>query len=603
MKPQGLIIVGMGALVFALIAWLLFTATAFMLEFDQIKHFDAPISYDTKTIEGIFETALNMSVIRSGETITVSPSTLDPNGDVALLDSSYCERLIAERKPPDDGTKYQEACLSMASLKSIFVNSEDHRPTNGDWYAHGLSAPCCEGAVQGYTCNFEGLAWLENQAGKQVRERFLVMACEMGPLVSESAKLRVSAHELGHVLNLHHCEYQNQSPLDPSTLEVTGNSYKHLHNHPRSEVMPGPAGAGWCELSSAHISEMHGPAASCCNSPAFDSSENLPAGVTLEIHPEKLAYLPGEPIRLRALLTIDAAGGESVERLAPGGLHPYLGYLRVWTPEGEGEVQTLYPPVVATRSLEWEGEEGPVEESEIVDLSFMHPRPGQQAMQVGATYAGLRLVGQDAAPLRVASATSVIQPVAPGASAAAVEPFGDEEARLFLFLLGGDDLTTGISAMQEVAHAAGPLAPYAELALGVNLAVPFHRYDRATGSIAIRHPRFEEARQHLDRAQAGRAIFPFSYAIVLDQAMARTYEGLGDALRETNPASSRELYAIAAQHYEAVSTLTSASFETDSGAGHAPLSPTEKTAVSLSDARLTSLKEKIEVLRRVAGEE
>ena len=597
-------IIGTGALVFTLIAWLLYTASAFMLEFDQIKDFNAPISYDTKTIEGIFATALNMSVTRSGETITVTPDPSDI-GDVTLLDNMFCTRLRQEREaafhdPNNTPYIYRASCLNMASLENILMGSEDHRPATPDWYAHGLSAPCCEGAVQTHTCGFEGLAWLQNQAGKQVRERFLVMGCEIS-YMTPKAQLRLSAHELGHVLNLHHCEYQSYSPLDPNTLEIKGNSYKHLHNHPRSEVMPGSAGDGWCDLSSPHISEMHGPAASCCNSPAFDSSENLPAGVTLEVHAEKLAYLPGEPIRLRAVLTIDAAGGESVEHLAPGGLHPYLGYLRVWTPDGEGEVRTFYPPLVATRTLEWEGEEGSVEESELVDLSFMHPRPGPH-LQVGATYAGLRMARQEDVPLRVASATSVIQSVAPGASAGALEPFADEEARLFLFLLGGDHLTTGIAAMQEVAHAAGPLAPYADLALGVNLAVPFHRYDRATGSIVIRNPRFEEARQHLDRAQAGRAIFPFSYAIVLDQALAHTYEGLGDALRETNPASSLELYEIAKGHYEAVSTLTSASFETDSGAGHAPLSPIEKSAVALSGARLRSLNEKIEVLMR-AGEE
>jgi len=602
MMPKKVLIIFLAGTIAAIVSYMLSTGAAMMIEFDQIAHFPAPVSHDTKTIEDIFATALEMGVIRRGETITVNPATTDPNdiGDLGLLDIQFCERLIQERlNTATPQYQYREACLSAASLDNILVNSEDHRPLGG-WYAHGLSAPCCEGAVQNYSCSFQGLVWLQEQGGKQVRERFLVMACELYFETSDG-RLQVSAHELGHVLNLHHCEYEGGLFVLDDSLDVLEDPRTHLREHPENEIKPGPTGAGWCDLSSAHSSDMHPSTASCCGDPAFDSSENLPAGVTLEVRPEKLAYLPGEPVRLRVLLRIPAGGEVTVERLGPGGLHPYLGYLRVWTPDGDGEVRTFFPPMVATRSLKWEGGYGPVEESEVVDLSFMHPRPGR-AVQVGGTYAGLRLAGQDAAPLRVASAISVIQPVAPGAPAGAMDPFGNEEARLFLFLLGGDHLTTGIAVMQEVAHAAGPLAPYADLALGVNLAVPFHRYDRATGTIVVRHPRFEEARQHLDRAQAGRAIFPFSYAIVLDQALARTYEGLGDALRETNPASSLELYEIAEQHYEAVATLTSASFETDSGAGHAPLSPTEKTAVTLSGARRTSLQGKIEVLRR-GGEE
>lgn len=561
------------------------------MEIDSIEHFEVPVSHETHTLEHVFADALKFGVQRYGETITVSSISADPNdtGDLTLLDADYCSKVIDERLN-ETSTMYQEACLNMASLDSVFIGSEGHRPaSSGTWYLHGLGAPCCEGAIQNTACGFEGLAWLLPTPGKLVRERFLIMSCETYPLTSAAA-FGVTAHEMGHVLNLHHCEYTTDSPMN-SSFKIDGDSLEHLSQHDDNEIQPGNAGAGWCDLTTDHRVDMHSATDPCCADPGFMTSVRLPAGVSLTLLPEKPSYFPGEPVRLRARLRIEPSVLD-VERLVPG-LHPYLGYLRAWTLDDDEKPRVLFPPLVATRTLSWEEGGGAVDESEIIDLWAMQPAAGA-GQAFGATYSGLRLrQGTTSVPMMVASATTNVALATPIAPMPGQDRFTTEQARRFLFMMGGDHVTQGIADLQEVSRSGGPLAAYADLALGTNLATPFHHYEQGSRGIEMREPDYRKAREYLDRAEAGRGFLPFSYQIVLDQALARTYEGLGDAAGPGDAAAASDFYARAESHYAAVADLQSASVETADGRAPVPLSTVEKTAVSLGRTRLEALRQKM----------
>jgi hypothetical protein len=107
--------------------------------------------------------------------------------------------------------------------------------------------------------------------------------------------------------------------------------------------------------------------------------------------------------------------------------------------------------------------------------------------------------------------------------------FSTPQARRFLWLMGGDHLPAGLRALKEVAqrYPRSIYAPYANLALGVHWARPFHRINRSRkGQVIVREASPDKAREYLENAMRRRHLLPPSYRDILE----RWYDPDGDEI-------------------------------------------------------------------------
>lgn len=115
-------------------------------------------------------------------------------------------------------------CITKSSLDQQIGCSKDLHPGRGQWYAHGLAIPWHWSSTDegGGRCEkFNGVIWLTRAAcnlpekrtsghEKGTREDFVVV----DNWTREPDELMESSlHELGHVLNLHHEDYEDRKSV------------------------------------------------------------------------------------------------------------------------------------------------------------------------------------------------------------------------------------------------------------------------------------------------------------------------------------------------------------------------------------------------------
>ena len=377
------------------------------------------------------------------------------------------------------------------------------------------------------------------------------------PVARDNQAFITNVHELGHVFNLHHCEYNNDGLDNKGIFKATGSCASHMGEINKNEmhVMPGTQnnpGMSFCDYNRTHWRTHKNQ--TCCGvnrevdaGAEFDLVEeklkNLRAKVGLSARPEKPRYLPGEPIHLD--VSIDYRGGPAdATRYSylDGSLNPGFGQLffsvkpkfwptgyRVLSPTSSYHVAQSNPIELA----------GPVEQKGVgiwFTLSDSKHPPRQRPFWVKADFAGFTDPELHLESDRVEIVVNT-NDSSPGLfNQDAYELFTHPAARQFLFFLGGDHLPKGYQNLAEISARFSETiyAPYADVALGAYWARPF-RGMGADGAIIAREPDLAKARQHLQKAKSWNdrhagdppAQLPPSWKAILDATLDAVQQALG----------------------------------------------------------------------------
>ncbi len=585
-----------------------------LVEFDELRDYEPVLSAGGATLGGAFSKAGILVMIDeqpfSYTRLTVPrgrPSVPDPNTlalDSLRLGGPACDVLRDTNLP----NAYEEICFERGEIAGLVDSTQDMKGGTsfwslyGFWYAHGLALPCCWDKSGG-SCNYKGEIWLESsplghlgglaaiECGNRCREDFVVHYCAH---TSDGDRLATAIHELGHVLNLHHAEIACDSVCRaddcPGTTWAFGAwALEHVGSHSRVEVRPGWHGSDWCDVDpNAHERKMHGTTASACgdlcSTRALAEAGSAPSWLNLVVVPEKDSYIPGEPVRVRVVVNVDPNGEGIVEYLSERSLDPALGYLKLWTGSSPD------PNDLQSDSIPFLADEAGLKSTPLtasvsvtgIDLDVPAAPQGVALHDGGAAAApGIHvmasLTGMTArsappglaavppAPYSVAARSAPVEvsiapmPFAPAFTPDAYAPdayalITEPESRRFLRFLGGDHLERGKRNLEEIArqHPGSMYAPYANLALGVNLSYPFRRFDRDQGVLVRREADHVAAIHFLDAARDRLSDLPLSYRLVLLRTRARTYRTLARSAAAQDPKTARYQYETARRDLEEI---------------------------------------------------
>jgi hypothetical protein len=255
-------------------------------------------------------------------------------------------------------------------------------------------------------------------------------------------------------------------------------------------------------------------------------------------------------------------------------LHPELGYLRLFAGAGSEPLEPLPIAKLADAHLH---PEPTTEELRVSGVNVWYTLPPSlrtESFRLQAVYAAPgreEIVVSGEISVRVESVTD--------ATREAAELMDDPEARRYLFHLGGYGEDPTLRELSERFDGT-PYADYANLALGVSLALPHRYYDTGRGLIAIREPDLERASEYLDKADRTDSTLSRSYALVLRRAIAHVNERRAVRIAGTDPATAIIFFQRASHEYAQVAALA--------GAGGV-LSPAERRAVELARAGMTRI--------------
>jgi len=555
---------------FLALAFLVFSVCAcravLVLKIDYITGYPPSLmrSSDGRTLEGVYEAADIRTIVRQTE-------IRNPNGT--------------------PGT-----CLDDASLDFILKGPSQISPTSGSvasspiqedvWSAHGLIVPCCTGAIRGGNCgDYTGLIWLDLT---QIRKNFVVFHV---PLQQSDGLTATTVHELGHVLNLHHCEI-DEDGLD-ANMALGPECLRHFREDSDECLMPGPKGLPWGNVDPLHASRHMDLN---CTADEFSIKSEAPGGesmegATLTVAAEKDSYLPGEPVRVNVVLGPNPrSAATDLQYLSELSLDPELGYLTLWAGESITGMRRLKTMTLAEAKLALRPLDGSVSATGL-DVWFALPVAeieSTKPFHVKATYAGFgdgsTMISSRPILINVAGA-----PGPPLFDPTAYELFKDTGARRFLYFLGGDHLADGMHKLERISEEfpESIYATYANLALGVSAALPFYSYQNEMDGIIERPPLWEKAARYLVRANATSGNLAPSYRIVLHEALALTSRMLGDQIAGPDPDASLAHYSEAREQLQAILAMDSSS---------RPLSRRERTAKDEAASELRLLEEKIRLL-------
>lgn len=523
------------------------------------------------------------SVVMEVDYISELPSVTRAEGRTLEAEYARADLQVTLRESTITGDP--NYCWKEGELHGLMTDLGDRSTaTAGSWYLHGVVVPCCDpNAFTQYFCEgYDGAIWLPVGQRGGIREHFILYS---NMLEGPEHRLELGLHESGHVFNLHHCEYQGQDDLD-RTKRFGAASLGHLSEPERRHVGPGPEGDGWCSMTSFH-KDMHGR---CETDPCKRSSpEATLKRVALTLSPEKKTYYPGEPITVNVTLSLDRDPPQRIGYLGERSLSPPLGYLRFWISDApQGTFDPIPPPSFADASLP-RATLGPGERASATGLRLWEGGSGsrlERTFWLKATYAGFDGAGIVASdPVEVRIVDTATEPGLGLFHRNAFDGFTGDEARTFLSLLGGDHLSAGRARLEAIAlnFPETVYAPYANLALGVSLAEPFHFV--RNGAVQVRPAEFDKARSFLEEATRRRQILPDSYRMVLHEALGRVYARL--ALAASDPNEQADLYGKACAEYLDMKPLTALS--TALSPDEASLSLKQREALARAGERIAEI--------------
>lgn len=485
------------------------------------------------------------------EGVSPIPLTQNIGGRQVSLGEIFRAAGIELRIVEDESDIPARDSLRPADLHGLMFEHASVDPESGEWKGYLLLAkryykPGVMGAMFDYGA--------EDENGVP-RELIAIFEDPHRSFPGRDAEmLLTTAHELAHLLNLHHADWEGERFSDGSTIEsyssaenvswrLSDRSARHLREHPPMEVQPGMGGLAFKVVTRPHLDnhqedpadsyEVVNPqelAGSRARNPrealtidsdlAIDDSgvSVLPAGdpLVLRLHSPATTYVIGEPV----VLTVELVntGNESREVLPL--LDPEYGFLGV---QIRGPNDTEFHPYHPIMFEEGRGIRPRVlakDEAAIAEARVFYGAdgwnfegPGRYVLRADFPESLLPEAS------RILSDSLVIVVVEPttedGLRAREIleGPSGvglDAEAGLFLYLEGGDHLTEGRARLERMVITA-PTAPQASasrVALGMAALNP-------TGPRAVEPAQVEAARRYFDGIDVA-TVSPISVLRVAD---------------------------------------------------------------------------------------
>lgn len=469
--------------------------------------------------------------------------------------------------------------LRPADLHRLMIEHASVAPEPGEWKGYLLLAkayfkPGVDGVMFDYGVDDENGVPREIFAvfEEPIRNRSAELAPEM---------LLTTAHELAHLLNLHHADWEGDRFSDHSTIEsysdagsvrwnLSERSIRHLGAHPPMEVQPGMGGLAFKVVTQAHLDdhqdhprdsyEVFDPielAGSRTQNPrlavtlesdlAVDGPDAnvLPAGdpLALRLHVPAATFVVGEPV----VLTVELVNTGSEPREVLPLLDPEYGFLGVQI-RGPADAEFRpYHPIVLEEGRGIEPRVLAPNEALVAEARVFYGAGGWNFEAPGRYVVRADFpVSLQPEAARILSDSLVVLVVEPTtddgrqARELLVAPSGvglDAEAGLFLYLEGGDHLTAGRARLERVVESA-PTAPQASasrVALGIAALNP-------SGSQTVEPAQLEAARRYLDAVDVA-AVSPLS--------VLRATDALSTQLRvEGQVAEAQAVQAQAAQEVQ-----------------------------------------------------
>jgi hypothetical protein len=395
-------------------------------------------------------------------------------------------------------------------------------------------------------------SWFDDEApetpSRMTRRDFVVVE---EPITSEQDSMYTIIHEIGHVLNAHHCEYG-----DPGAILAPG-TVEHLDAHRTDDAYffrPGPNGAEFCDITPKHMTELH---AGCNDCGTLDEMGPV-EGAGLRLAAEKDSYLPGEPFRVSVTLAPGRGDAAPLKYYGELSLEPTRGYLWLWVGKPDasggcdrpGNLRKLAAPAYIEPGLDPVPLDAPVS---VVGIDAWASLPViHDDICIQASYAGFEdrswAIRSNPITIRIDSGGIALDRMA-------LADFTAAEARRVMFFFGGDHLQNGLNHLEAVSAVSdSPYKPYADLVLGMHLARPWVGYD-AAGSVQVRPADPEVATgTFLDPLWNDPGGLPPSYLLHLNDARAVAHEDLGDAAAAVSPPVARLHYEEALRHRQLLAT-------------------------------------------------
>jgi hypothetical protein len=364
------------------------------------------------------------------------------------------------------------------------------------------------------------------------REGCAIFASTIADLPGATAPemLLTAAHELAHVFNLHHDDWEGDSFRRGSTIEgyssaetvrwaLSAQSRAHLRGHPDRLVHPGPGSLPFLTITPAHEDGHQGiPGGNyvVADPRNLDAARRAPGGVRamavrssreravardahplrLELDPPKTRYLVGEPVTLTVGLENTGSAPQEILDL----LDPTFGFLNVEIQRPGSAVFEPFRPAVRAYTRGGTPRTLASGESVHAEVKLFFGAEGWTFEQAGeyvvrADYPADALVSNRR--LKSPEVTLTIEEPASEMAQRASDLMRGTEQGLFLLFNGGDHLRKGRESLEKVAQEAGttPFAPAAQLALGRSALEPTLAAPGVTTRPAAR---LDEAQRYLE---------------------------------------------------------------------------------------------------------
>ena len=344
--------------------------------------------------------------------------------------------------------------------------------------------------------------------------------------------LLTTAHEVAHVFNLHHTDWEGDSFRNDSTIEgysmadtvrwaLSTQSKAHLRGHPERLVHPGAGSLPFASITPEHAAGhqlIPGESYVVVDPSALGTARRAPGGVremavrsarehrvvARDAHPLRLTleapktdYIVGEPVTLT--VGIHNTGPDAREVLEL--LDPSFGFLNIEIRRPGSRVFEPFRPAV--RAYGRGGAPLSLASDDTVHgevklffgaEGWTFEKPGTYVVR--ADYPADALISEK----RLQSEEVTLQVVEPSSDTArrASHLMLGTEQGLFLLFNGGDHLVKGRESLEKVSEEAGatPFAPAARLALGRSALEPTVG---AQGVTSRQPARLDEAQRYLEK--------------------------------------------------------------------------------------------------------
>lgn len=486
-------------------------------------------------------------------------------GQVVTLDSIYDGAGVDVIAHVDETDVPREESLSLADLHALLTNHQSVAAPAGTWKAYALIAT--EDAEKprnlGLMFDFD---FGEDHANDAPREAFALFEKPHHDLAGnlEPEMLLTAAHELAHVFNLHHQDWEGTNFRQGATVEsysfadtvkwrLSDRSIDHLKNHLRELVAPGGSNLQFNTVTAAHhASHQSSPggsftvfdasvvddvsrapgAAAARSKLAYDSARIVASddvGLRLHLRPPKPNYATFEPVVVE--LELENTSAEPVEPLGP--LDPEFGVLSI-SIRAPGD--TAFRPFRPAILRDGRGQRmDPLEPgaSRLVGAKVFlgadgwnFDEPGEWKLRADYPI--------DTTGRRISSGeVSVHVTATPPDDASRAGGMMQSETRepgLFLLLGGGNHLTLGKQRMEQIV-AQAPDSPHADAA---RLALAQEALNPTINPVSRVKPppRLDEAQAYLDAVKRGSV--SRVQVLATQDALSRAYQRAGreqDALR------------------------------------------------------------------------